>query len=145
MRGNVFNVYRGTNKKSISSHASVGLFGVAPSSIVCGAPPSPLYTSAEDSLVGRLSDRRKISIEDMARSHVAVALTSALLGVLLVLQLYCQYKIPGLDYEFEFGPGPTNPSRSDAPKAPLKPPLPEITKLDRDEYLLGVGKADITG
>lgn len=80
----------------------------------------------------------------MARLHIAAALASATFALLLVFQLFSTFGIPQLNF------------LRLRPQAPLGPPslhqipidLPSANSgslKDGTRYLLGVGKADITG
>lgn len=80
----------------------------------------------------------------MARLHIAVALASAIFALLLVFQLFSNFGIPELDFLHL------------RPQAPLGHPLLHQIPInspsansgslqDGTRYLLGVGKADITG
>lgn len=80
----------------------------------------------------------------MARSPIAVALAAASLGLLIIFQLTSRFGLPNVGY-FHFRHS-TEDVRAVPNQIPLTPagPQAEIPE-DGPAYLLGVGKADITG
>lgn len=80
----------------------------------------------------------------MARSTVAVALAVASLGLLITFQLISQFGLPNLElFHFQHGKEDvtTAPNQISLTTVGLQPAISE----DGPNYLLGVGKADITG
>lgn len=80
----------------------------------------------------------------MARFHIAAALVSATFALLIILQLLSSFGFPKLDflqlrYEAPFRQQEShrNPINSSATSSGVSD--------DGTQYLLGVGKADITG
>ena len=80
----------------------------------------------------------------MAQFHVAATLVTATFALLLILQLISNFGLPGLDFEhlrYNLYPPHTTPYQ-----IPFRSPGSEpSTGENGDQYLLGVGKADITG
>lgn len=81
----------------------------------------------------------------MARFHIAAALGAATLAILVTLQLISHFGLPELDFlhltsdAFTIGSPPN--------QHPINSPHDGLEELADDGtlYLLGVGKADITG
>lgn len=80
----------------------------------------------------------------MARYHVAAALAGASFSLLVILQLISTFGLPQLDFlRMQYG---ATVRDSFANQIPIKSGVPDLKALDDDGlYLLGVGKADITG
>lgn len=86
-------------------------------------------------------------IEEMARAHILAALTAATVTLLVAFHLISAIGLPQLDflhlrYEDE---RPRIPQVPIAPLSAEPSPDAEGTSDDQTRYLLGVGKADITG
>lgn len=80
----------------------------------------------------------------MARSHIAAALGIASLGLLVVFHLISQLGLPNVGF-FHFKHVSENRATS-ADQIPLVSPSSQPDVSDNiPAYLLGVGKADITG
>lgn len=80
----------------------------------------------------------------MARSHIAAAVAIASLALLITLQLITQFGLPNVGFfHFQHVPEDTATTSDQIPFLPSSPPS-AISK-DGPQYLLGVGKADITG
>ena len=81
----------------------------------------------------------------MARLHLVVAMATAIALLFVTFQLISSFGLPRLDYlhlshVFEgFNDAPSN----QIPISSL--PLDQESSKDASRYLLGVGKADITG
>ena len=81
----------------------------------------------------------------MARFHIAAALGAATLAILVTLQLISHFGLPALDFRrltndaFTLGSTPN--------QYPFQSPydLGDAVADDETLYLIGVGKADITG
>ena len=81
----------------------------------------------------------------MARSHIAAALAVACLGILITFHLISQFGLPNVGF-FHFHE--IHPEATASPnQVPLGPTVsrPGKTEGDGSMYLLGTGKADITG
>lgn len=80
----------------------------------------------------------------MARLHIAVALASASFALLLVLQLLSTFGFPKLEFPQLRPEVPQgNPTLH---QTPINPPGAHAGGAENGtRYLLGVGKADITG
>ncbi|KAL8852247.1 MAG: hypothetical protein Q9221_002849 [Calogaya cf. arnoldii] len=81
----------------------------------------------------------------MARSHLAAALAVACLGILVTLHLISQFGLPNVGF-FHFQQ--SSPEATASPNQIVFAPAavrPVETKDDESVYLLGAGKADITG
>lgn len=80
----------------------------------------------------------------MARYHIAAALAGATFSLLVILQLVSTFGLPQLDFlRMRYGATTRN---SFSHQIPIKSGAPDLKALDDDGlYLLGVGKADITG
>ncbi|KAL8844596.1 MAG: hypothetical protein Q9205_003583 [Flavoplaca limonia] len=81
----------------------------------------------------------------MARSHIAAALAVACLGILITFHLISQFGLPNVGF-FHFHD--IHPEATASPnQVPLGPTVsrPGKTEGDGSLYLLGTGKADITG
>lgn len=80
----------------------------------------------------------------MARSHIAAALAVACFGLLIAFHLISQFGLPNVGF-FHFGHGRVEvtavPNQIPFGPAASRP----TTSKDGPAYLLGVGKADITG
>ena len=81
----------------------------------------------------------------MARFHIAAALGAAILAILVTLQLISHFGLPALDFMHLTYDASTLWSAPD--QYPIKSPydVGEEAPDDATLYLLGVGKADITG
>ena len=80
----------------------------------------------------------------MARLHIAAALATATLALIIIFQLLSQHGWPEVDFlkiSYYY------PTIDSAPSQfPMNPPYNELSSLEHAAlYLLGVGKADITG
>lgn len=80
----------------------------------------------------------------MARPHIAVALAAATFALLVIYQLTQSFGLPQLDYWHWKSEG------TEYGRSALQSPISRTTglgshALEGDQYLLGVGKADITG
>lgn len=79
----------------------------------------------------------------MARSPFIVALAAGLAVLLATLHLVNQYGMPSIDYwHWRSDTKPVYASEGLSGQQPLEE---KIASIDGDEYLVGVGKADITG
>ena len=80
----------------------------------------------------------------MARSHIAAALAIASLGLFVTWQLISQFGLPNIGfYHFHYGTGDVATAPNQIPLTP--PQSQSIASEDGPQYLLGTGKADITG
>lgn len=81
----------------------------------------------------------------MARFHIAAALGAATLAILVILHLISYFGLPALDFMHLTNDAST--IGSPANQYSINPPYNEGPGVANDEtlYLLGVGKADITG
>lgn len=80
----------------------------------------------------------------MARLHLAVAVASASFALLVVFQLLSSFGLPQL--EFLDGRPESPLEHSALHQVPIKTPsVKPDSREDGTRYLLGVGKADITG
>ena len=81
----------------------------------------------------------------MARSPIAVALATATIALLITFHLISTFGLPTLDFlNLHY----VREGSANIPfeQIPINPPLSESEALqDASSYLLGVGKADITG
>lgn len=78
----------------------------------------------------------------MARSHIAVALSAAVIAFLIIVQLAINLRLPSVD----FWHWQHEQSYNGALQAPLGGGGQSGELLDdSSSYLIGVGKADITG
>jgi len=79
----------------------------------------------------------------MARGHIAVALGAACFALLVVLQLVSTFGFPQVDFlNLYYVPVHTGSSN----QIPIDAELPsDYVSKNGSLYLLGVGKADITG
>ncbi|KAK4943041.1 hypothetical protein LTR66_014639, partial [Elasticomyces elasticus] len=75
----------------------------------------------------------------MARSHLAIALVAASIALLAIFQLVAQYGFPQLDYWH------WRQAKLEYAGHNGKQQVLQDAQLSADEYMLGVGKADITG
>lgn len=81
----------------------------------------------------------------MARSHIAAALAVAFCGILITFHLISQFGLPNVGF-FHF-----HEIRTEATASPYQVPLgPTVSRTSKTEddgsmYLIGTGKADITG
>ncbi|KAL9000554.1 MAG: hypothetical protein Q9169_000847 [Polycauliona sp. 2 TL-2023] len=83
----------------------------------------------------------------MARSHVATALAVACLGILVTFHLISHFGLPSVGF-FQFHLYRASLEATASPyQQPLGPAksIPAETEDDGDMYLLGTGRADITG
>ena len=88
--------------------------------------------------------RHALYITDMAPYHIAVALAGATFSLLLVLQLTSTFGLPQIDFLSLRYDAPTRGSPFN--QIPINYGVPDPEVLEDDGlYLLGVGKADITG
>ncbi|KAL9019898.1 MAG: hypothetical protein Q9185_002840 [Variospora sp. 1 TL-2023] len=80
----------------------------------------------------------------MARSHIAAALAIASLGLLITFHLISHFGLPRLGFfRFSYDPDDTTTAPG---QIPILPPVSQPSVFDHEPaYLLGVGKADITG
>ena len=81
----------------------------------------------------------------MARSPIAVALATATIALLITFHLISTFGLPTLGFLnlYYVLEGPENTPFT---QIPINPPLAESeASQDASSYLLGVGKADITG
>ena len=80
----------------------------------------------------------------MARCHIAAALAGAAFSLLVFLQLASAFGLPQLDFlRLRYGGTARNSPFS---QVPINPTVPGPHVLGHETlYLLGVGKADITG
>ena len=81
----------------------------------------------------------------MARFHIAAALGAATLAILVILHLISRFGLPALDFMHLTNDASTIGSPTN--QYPINPPYNKGSEVANDEtlYLLGVGKADITG
>lgn len=80
----------------------------------------------------------------MARSHVAAALAIASLGLLITFHLISQFGLPDVGF-FRFSYDSDDITTTPG-QIPLLPPTSQSAVFNHEPvYLLGVGKADITG
>lgn len=81
----------------------------------------------------------------MARFHIAAALGAATLAILVTLQLISHFGLPELDFMHLANDAFTKGSTTN--QYPINSPYDVVEELADDGtlYLLGVGKADITG
>lgn len=80
----------------------------------------------------------------MARLHIAAALASATFAAFIILQLLSSFGFPRLDLLQLRYVAP--PKHQASYQIPIHSPSKESSvPCDGTEYLLGVGKADITG
>ena len=80
----------------------------------------------------------------MARHHIVAALASATFSLLVILQLLMTFGFPQLDFLSIRYDAAARESFSS--QIPINSGLPDTEALEDDGlYLLGVGKADITG
>ena len=86
----------------------------------------------------------RVQSADMARIHIATALGTASIVLLITLHLISSFGLPSVGF-LNFRSGGHWASKYTYQNV-LRPPEVEISKDDeRTQYLLGVGKADITG
>lgn len=80
----------------------------------------------------------------MARSHIAAALAIASLGLLITFHLISQFGLPSVGFfRFSYDPDDTTTAPG---QIPILSPVSQPSAFDHEPvYLLGVGKADITG
>lgn len=79
----------------------------------------------------------------MARTHIAVALATACFGLLITFQLISQFGLPNVGF-FHFKQ--SGKELTTAPnQSPLLPATDPAGSGGDSVYLLGTGKADITG
>jgi neutral ceramidase len=79
----------------------------------------------------------------MARLHIAAALVTATLALLIIFQLLINFGLPQLDFLHLRNDGDW--SATVASQHPFNPSIAPIYLENGSLYLLGVGKADITG
>ena len=81
----------------------------------------------------------------MARLHLVVALVTATALLFVTFQLISSFGLPELDYLHlrHVLEGLNNDPSNQIPIS--SPPLDQESSRDASRYLLGVGKADITG
>jgi neutral ceramidase len=80
----------------------------------------------------------------MARSHIAVALSAALVASLIIAQLTILFGLPKLQF-WNCAPGQTQSHDGFHQGLLTSEKLDGEAVQDPSQYLIGVGKADITG
>jgi len=90
-------------------------------------------------------EKAKIAAPEMARFHIAAALATAIVSLLTTFYLISTLGLPELGFlqlRYDYG----QPSIVSSQQMPIEPfPEAESVTDPHTQYLLGIGKADITG